>query len=991
MSGSGIVSAQGTVVFGVPPAAAAADPCVPLQPSVPVAQRSTLSPNASPFVPKNFSVPVVAAATPQTPFAAAATAPAAATVADSDMSYAPPLPPNVQTIYVTGLPGYYASYVPTPAMPFYTMQYQCLYQPTPPMGVCCPMEESMPSVADEPPVTAIVAPATAATSGAQQQPLQQQLQQPMVQNARRNKKKSRSGRRRESAPHRDAMTAVDANTNVLPEFGQASGRSGAGAARVTTVDREEWQGGLASPDFSSSSEFPSLSVQDFPQRQSPSGISYSTALQQQKAPRPPAVPSGATTNRDTEELGSSTAGVNTRSIQQGRRGGGNSSSNSPNDANNKHHKRGSGSRKHRRGGGGGGAGVGGGIEGVRRVEDTEPSTRMQHHQQERRGPKRSGGGAKAAVPAIDGGAEKHQFEAPEKDKSELRHETEAVVQNVPRIGSGRMPHQNSVRVNAARGRRDTRHSSLLRGVLKGDGTRQYQQQGGRGGGNRKGSDADRHVPAVEVGLHEDEKPALRRSWNSGSPARQKDSVDEYPPLGSRGTEDSLERSPEGQTTKADTKDAMVKHGDNIPKQHPQPPLREKGSKHGPMKPLASTNGGSSGPKHKTAISMAIADIMVPKQRQPKKLKEKENLLERSSKKPEVARSCLVANRLDSSAPSKKRGKERETPARRKLSVMKKIILKEREERRQRHEKLRLVTAARQSLLANSAAEVVVELARDPAPTEGHEDSDPGTLPPRTLPDVAAAPQEKRLHSTRFRDYCDHVQTPEINLTTKTLLTDLVFFQERLYQKDPIKARSKRRLVYGLKEVRKYLLLNKLKCIIFAPDIEEVKAEGGLDHSLGAMIEYARAHFVPTVFALRRRLLGTLAKKNVAVSCIGIFDYSARETQFKQLLELVSAAKKTYAELKERLAHGDSPSDASQGEDNGDPESRSLATSSGNALCVGAIPSAGVIDDGWVTTNEESDTEDPDDSLTVAKVETSTNVDSVARLLALTLRSAGRES
>lgn len=38
-----------------------------------------------------------------------------------------------------------------------------------------------------------------------------------------------------------------------------------------------------------------------------------------------------------------------------------------------------------------------------------------------------------------------------------------------------------------------------------------------------------------------------------------------------------------------------------------------GSKHGPMKPLTSTNGGSSGHKHKTAISMAIADIMVPKQ------------------------------------------------------------------------------------------------------------------------------------------------------------------------------------------------------------------------------------------------------------------------------------------------------------------------------------------------------------------------------------------
>ncbi|KAH8023385.1 hypothetical protein HPB51_013223 [Rhipicephalus microplus] len=462
---------------------------------------------------------------------------------------------------------------------------------------------------------------------------------------------------------------ADGNASITPDFGQASGRNGgASAARVTAVDQDEWQGGPASPDFSSSSEFPSLPVQDFPQRQSPSGISYSTALQQQKAPRTPAAPSGVTTNREIEELASpSAAGVNTRSSmqQQGRRGGGNNGGNSPHDVNNKHHKRSNWSRKHRRGGGGGGT-----SDGVRRAEDAEPSTRLQHHQQEKRGSRRSGGG-KANAPTIDGGAEKHQFEAPEKDKSQLRHDTEAIGANVTRewFGSGRMPRQNGVRVNAARGRRETRHSSVFRGVLKGDGSRQHHQQGGRGGGSRKGSDSDRHLPVLEDGQREVDKPALRRSWNSGSPARQKHSVDEYPPLGSRGTGDS-ERSPDARMTKADTKDAMVKQGDNIPKQQPQTPFREKGSK--PVKPLASTNGGSAGPKHKAAISMAIADIMVPKQRQPKKLKEKENLLERSSKKPEVARCGLVANRLDSSAPSKKRGKERETPARRKLSVMKKV-------------------------------------------------------------------------------------------------------------------------------------------------------------------------------------------------------------------------------------------------------------------------------------------------------------------------------
>nr|ASK40404.1 hypothetical protein [Amblyomma maculatum] len=591
-----------------------------------------------------------------------------------------------------------------------------------------------------------------------------------------------------------------------------------------------------------------------------------------------------------------------------------------------------------------------------------------------------------ALPSFDGGAEKHQFEAPEKDvKSEPRHEVETTTAaNGSRVGTGRTPHQNGVRVSAARGRRETRHSSLLRGVLRGDSSR--QQQGSRGG--RKESDAACNGPAreeEEEGSAMREGSAKRKSWNSaGSPAREKDPKDEYPPLGSD-PDGCREQTPEARIAKHDAKDAVAKTGDNIPKQQQQSSLREKGSKpSGLVKPLASTNGGSgAAPKHKTAISMAIADIMVPKQRQPKKLKEKENLLERSIKKPEV-KQRLVANRLDSSAPSKKRGKERETPARKKLSVMKKIVLREREERRQRQEKLRLASAARHSLLNSATPEVVVELDQSSVPESGDiEEGGPVTQP--SLPETPVDSQKRQLHSTRFRDYCDHVLTPEINMTVKTLLTDLVFFQDRLYQKDPIKARSKRRLVYGLKEVRKYLLLNKLKCIIFAPDIEEVRAEGGLDHSLSAIIEYARAHFVPTVFALRRRLLGKLTRKNVAVSCIGIFDYSAREVQFKQLLELVNVARKTYVALKEALAgSGSTAGGTGLGKDGKESEMSS-------APLENSAQHSAALDDGWVTTNEESDSEDLEDPLVVAKAKTSANADKVAQFLALSLRAVSHES
>lgn len=58
-----------------------------------------------------------------------------------------------------------------------------------------------------------------------------------------------------------------------------------------------------------------------------------------------------------------------------------------------------------------------------------------------------------------------------------------------------------------------------------------------------------------------------------------------------------------------------------------------------------------------------------------------------------------------------------------------------------------------------------------------------------------------------------------------LLKELVRFQDRLYQKDPVKAKAKRRLVLGLREVLKHLKLRKLKCVIISPNCEKIQAKG----------------------------------------------------------------------------------------------------------------------------------------------------------------------
>lgn len=74
-------------------------------------------------------------------------------------------------------------------------------------------------------------------------------------------------------------------------------------------------------------------------------------------------------------------------------------------------------------------------------------------------------------------------------------------------------------------------------------------------------------------------------------------------------------------------------------------------------------------------------------------------------------------------------------------------------------------------------------------------------------------------------YCNQVLNKEIDESTTLLLQELVRFQERVYQRDPSKAKSKRRLVMGLREVTKHMKLLKIKCVIISPNCEKIQAKG----------------------------------------------------------------------------------------------------------------------------------------------------------------------
>ncbi|NXX43965.1 SEBP2 protein, partial [Tricholaema leucomelas] len=266
------------------------------------------------------------------------------------------------------------------------------------------------------------------------------------------------------------------------------------------------------------------------------------------------------------------------------------------------------------------------------------------------------------------------------------------------------------------------------------------------------------------------------------------------------------------------------------------------------------------------------------------------------------------NPLDSSAPLVKKGKQREVPKAKRPTPLKKIILKEREQRKQQHllEQMPLLkngdtacrsaeniteaeTLAQDSQAAVPATQVAEGILSNTEIKESTEICMTSKQPTSNLP---------KIHSRNFRDYCSQVLSKEVDSCVTDLLKELVRFQDRLYQKDPVKAKIKRRLVMGLREVLKHLKLKKLKCVIISPNCEKIQSKGGLDETLHNIIDTACEQNIPFVFALNRKSLGRCVNKAVPVSVVGIFSYDGAQDHFHRMVQLTTEARKAY---KDRIA------------------------------------------------------------------------------------------
>ncbi|KAM8885389.1 selenocysteine insertion sequence-binding protein 2-like [Spinachia spinachia] len=288
---------------------------------------------------------------------------------------------------------------------------------------------------------------------------------------------------------------------------------------------------------------------------------------------------------------------------------------------------------------------------------------------------------------------------------------------------------------------------------------------------------------------------------------------------------------------------------------------------------------------------------------------------------------IAHNPLDSTSPLVKKGKQREVPKAKKPTPLKKVILKEREERKQKRlqeerglpleceftpahdddvdaaeEKVeveeeeeeesveRKATASDEVGSPKEELEGQLDINSRDQMVKAHEDE---IVEQRSVSPVPCPPSRPKIHSRKFRDYCSQMLSKDVDECVTALLKELVRFQDRLYQKDPMKARMKRRIVMGLREVLKHLKLRKVKCVILSPNCERIQAKGGLDEALYTIIDTCREQGVPFVFALSRKALGRCVNKAVPVSLVGIFNYDGAQDFYHKMIELSSEARRAY--------------------------------------------------------------------------------------------------
>uniref|UniRef100_A0A182W2J5 Ribosomal protein eL8/eL30/eS12/Gadd45 domain-containing protein n=1 Tax=Anopheles minimus TaxID=112268 RepID=A0A182W2J5_9DIPT len=149
------------------------------------------------------------------------------------------------------------------------------------------------------------------------------------------------------------------------------------------------------------------------------------------------------------------------------------------------------------------------------------------------------------------------------------------------------------------------------------------------------------------------------------------------------------------------------------------------------------------------------------------------------------------------------------------------------------------------------------------------------------------------HSRNFRPYCDHFISDELRDLAEDVVVKLFNFQTKAYAKNPIKAVANKRFVVGFNEVLKLLELRKLRLVLIAPDLEPNET---IDQMVSNVKMLCRQSQVPYLFALKRRKIGFHLLKKAPISCVGVLSYAGCEDTVKQMLSVVEQERESYRNL-----------------------------------------------------------------------------------------------
>ena len=162
-------------------------------------------------------------------------------------------------------------------------------------------------------------------------------------------------------------------------------------------------------------------------------------------------------------------------------------------------------------------------------------------------------------------------------------------------------------------------------------------------------------------------------------------------------------------------------------------------------------------------------------------------------------------------------------------------------------------------------------------------------------------------------YVTHVITEDLNAKVIALLSKLISWQTRTKEMDPMNAKRKKRLLSGMREVGKAVRLGKVCGLIVAPNVQPLPREGrtqsqktgllganegdepgfgvngtteaaGSGYPTDGILEAARAHNVPVVFALTRRKMGKLLGQKKTVSVFALLNVQGAEQEFDDVLK-----------------------------------------------------------------------------------------------------------